>query len=435
MVSLADDFRRTGDPAAQAQARKTFVALKQLALWDGPRAYFPGIAPYKDGQWLRDGWCATHSRNYPFIVEPCVYYWECTHDAEALEFAKAVADGFLAGSQRDQGELRIDPATGAFQNHVHLHTHAVWGVAHLGAVLHEARYIEWARKTYEFVLSQGTDFGWYPEFIPQGEYRTEICVVGDMLGIGAWLARAGLPHYWDHVERTVRNELRRSQFFITPEFERLFRQIHADKSADTIAQALRDLKRIEGGFVAQATFNDWVSYPDNPKLGTPGLGQNGIQMMGCCSPEGMHGLWEAWNGAVEELEGRVVVNMAISRDHPAAKVTAYRPADGRIEVLAKQAGTYLVRPPDWADLQRLQLVRGGRSQPIAMGGPAKAYVQVDGVESGETLVLTWPVPCFRQSFSPNSVPNRSETVTVRWLGNEVRSVEPRGKYLPMFVAE
>jgi hypothetical protein len=435
MYSLAEEFQRTGDVAVKQRARKTFLALKGLALWDGPRAYYPGIAPYKEGKWLRDGWCAEHARNYPFVVEPCVRYWECTGDQEALQFAKAVAEGFLAGSQKDQAEIGIDAKTGAFQKHVHLHTHAVWGVAHLGVVANEPRYLDWARKAYEFVLANGTDFGWYPEFIPQGEYRTEICVVGDMMSLGAWLARGGMPHYWDHLERTVRNELRRSQFFLTPEFVSLFREIHKDKPASAVRQALDDLRRLEGGFVAQATFNDWVSYPDNPKLGTPGLGQNGIQMMGCCPPEGMRGLWEVYYGAVEERDARVLVNMAVRRDHPAAKVTAYRPEDGRIDVAARKAGAYWLRPPAWADRQAVRLVRDGKLQPVVWGGEAAAYVVCDGVRSGEDLTLSWPVPRFTQTFVPQGVPGRKPTVAVRWVGNEVRDVQPRGKYLPMFTAK
>ncbi|NUQ65552.1 MAG: hypothetical protein HUU20_24045 [Pirellulales bacterium] len=432
LMSLAEEFQRTGDARTKDRARKTFLALKGIALWDGPRAYYPGIAPLKDGQWLREGWCAEHARNYPFIVEPCVRYWECTGDPESLEFAKAVTEGFLAGSQKDQAEMRIDPQTGAFQKHVHLHTHAVWGVAHLGAVVKEPRYIDFARKTYEFVLANGTDFGWYPEFIPQPEYRTEICAVGDMASLAAWLARSGLPHYWDHLERTVRNELRRSQFFLTPQFVGLFREIHKDKSESAVSEALEPLRRIEGGFVAQATFDDWVGYPNNPRLGTAGLSANGIQMMGCCPPEGMRALWEAYRAVVEERDGSVLVNMAISRDHPAAKVTAYRPQDGRFDVAARKPGTFLLRVPAWADRPQVQLLRGGKPGQLTWGGDADAYLVCAEVAAGEVLTVSWPVPRFTQVFIPLSVPARNQPVTVRWVGNEVRSVEPRGQYLPMF---
>jgi hypothetical protein len=330
------------------------------------------------------------------------------------------------------GVQRVNPATGEFQGHVHLHTHAAWGVAHLGAILGERRYLDWARKVHDFVVATGTDFGWYPEFLPQGEYRTEICVVGDMVSLGAWLARGGRPEYWDVVERTVRNELRQSQFALTPAFLRLFETVHRDKPRQVVERARADLRALEGGFVAQAAFDDWVSYPDNPKLGAPGLSQNGIQMMGCCPPEGMRGLWEVWTGAVEQRTEGVFVNLAFSRDHTAARVMAFRPEDGRIEVEARAASDYFVRPPlasergDWA------ATRNGAPVPAEWGGPAQAYVRWRGVQPGERLSVAWPVRAFTQSYVPRSVPGRSEPLTVHWVGSQVVSVEPRGRYLPMF---
>jgi len=428
LYRLSEEFQRTGDRQIKARTRKIFLALKKMALWDGKRAFYWGIAPYKDGQWLLRNWCQSHGRNYPWIVEPLVRYWECTGDAEALDLAKAFTEGFLDEVQPEMGNQRIDPATGAFSGHVHIHTHAVWGVAHLGAVLGEKRYLDWARKVHDFVVSVGTDFGWYPEFSPQGEYRTEICVVGDMVSLGAWLARGGYPHYWDTIERTVRNELRQSQFSLTPAFVDLFEKIHRDKPKPEVKAALKALRAIEGGFVAQATFDDWVSYP----LGAPGLNSNGIQMMGCCPPEGMRGLWEIWNGIVEPRPEGVFVNMAITHDHAAAKVQAFRPEDGRVEVTAKSAGTYFLRAPAWSDRDAWSLTRDGHAMPAAWGGPAQAYVVCKNVKRGEKLTLTWPALRFTQVFTPKSIPGRDAPVTVRWLGNQVTDVEPRGQHLPMF---
>jgi hypothetical protein len=433
LFSLSETYERTRDPADAQQAREILLALKQIARWDGAKAFYPGGGtPWRGGQWLKRGWARTHYHNYPFVVEPAVRYYECTGDREGLDLAIAFADGFLAGSQPDMGEQQIDPKTGAFKQHVHIHTHAVWGVAHLGAVLRESRYLEWARRAYDFVLAQGTDFGWYPEFIPQGEYRTEICVVGDMTSIAAWLARGGQPGLWDNVERTVRNELRRSQFSLTPAFVKLFREVHRDRPADEVRQALDELKRLEGGFVAQASFDDWVSYPGSPKLGSPGLNANGVHMMGCCPPEGMRALWEAWNGVVETTAASVQVNLCLTRDHPAVRVQACRPECGRLEVTAKQFGSYLLRPPAWANHESVQLVRNGKPCPMAWSGPGNAYVLCPEVRPGDALVLMWPVPRFTQTFVPQSIPDRKAPLTVRWVGNEVVGVEPRGKHLPMF---
>lgn len=434
LITLCELYVRNGDPRARQRARQVFEALRRLAQWDGEKAWYPGIAPWKDGQWLRAGWCEYHSRNYPFIVEPLVHYWETCGDEEALALARAFADGFLAGSQPDMGTQRVDAVTGAFTGHVHCHTHAAWGVAHLGAVLGEKRYTEWARQVYEFTRSHGTDHGWYPEAIPQPEYRTEICVVGDMISLGAWLAQAGAPRYWDHLERTVRNTLSRSQFFLTDAFLELFHRLHAGKPRVVIAQALRELRRLEGGFVAQAAFDDWVSYPGDPALGAPGIANNGIHMMGCCPPEGMRGIWEAWRWGIVERGDEVIVNLALSREHPAARVTACRPEDGAYEVAVLRSAHFLLRPPAWAARDQVTLTRNGATQVVTWGGADNAYVVCPEVQVGDVCRLAWAAPTFRQTFVPTSVDGRHDPLTFQWVGNQVADVSPRGRSLPMFGA-
>ena len=432
LITLSDLYASDGDAGARLQARRVFEALRRLAQWDGARAWYMGIAPWKDGQWLMENWCQQHGRNYPFIVEPLVHYYECCRDEEALALARAFAEGFLAGSQPDMGTQRVDPQTGAYTGHVHLHTHGLWGVAHLGAVLGERRYVEWARTAYEFTLRQGTDHGWYPEFVPQQEYRTEICVVGDMVSLGAWLAQGAAPAYWDQLERTVRNTLARSQFFLTAPFVALFRQVHADEPAWVVEQALRELRRLEGGFVAQAGFDEWVSYAGRPKLGAPGLGNNGIHMMGCCPPEGLRALWEAWRWGVVEADGEVRVNLALTREHPAARVAAWRPEDGGYEVAPLRRARFLLRPPAWADRDAVQLARNRQAAPIVWGGPQDAYVVCADAQVGDVLRLSWPVPAFTQSFVPASVPGRTAPVTFDWRGQQVVAVSPCGVHLPMY---
>lgn len=428
LVTLSETYRRTNDPADLRRAKRIFLALKQLAHWDGPRAFYPGgPTPWKDDQWLRTGWAAEHCHNYPSVVEPFVRYYECTGDREGLDCAVAFAEGFLAGSQPDMGACRVDPQTGSFSGHVHTHTHAIWGVAHLGALLNEPRYLDWSRRAYDFVVASGTDYGWYPECI--GSQLSEICVVGDMTSMAGWFARSGRPEYWDHVERTVRNEIRRSQFFLTPAFLKLFYNLHKDKQPGVVDAALADLRKLEGGFVAQSAFDDWVGFPD--WMGKPGrLG--GVHMMGCCPPEGMRALWEAWTGAVETNGTLVQVNLCLTRDHPAARVKAYRPECGRIEVTARCPGDYLLRVPSWAARSAVQVRRNDASAEVLWGGPANAYVRCAGVRSGDRLTVTWPVPVFSQTFAPTGLSGGKAEITVRWIGNEVRGVTPRGKFLPMF---
>mgnify|MGYP005839288827 CR=1 FL=1 len=428
---LSETYKLTGDVKIRKETRKIFEALMSIAQWDNGKAWIPGIVPYKDGKWLTEGWCDVWQHNYPFIVEPLVRYWECTGDEDGLDLARAFTEGFLANRQPDMGDVRINPETGAFTGHVHVHTHAMWGVSHLGMLLKEKRYLDWVEKAYQFVVSRGTDYGWFPEFIPQDEYRTEICVVGDMISNASWLARGGKPNYWDDVERIVRNELRLSRFELTPQFMEFFAKLHHDKETKAVDDAIRELRRIEGGFVAQSTFDDWVSYPSDD-MGKAGLFRNGIQMMGCCPPEGMRGIYEAWLGAVEETPDGVYVNMSFNHENNAADVISYAPSTGRLDVTAKKNSTFFLRPPSWSQRETVHALLNGKPADIKWSGAQNAYVRFDNVQKGEKLTLEWQVPQFTQTFNALSIPSRTTQLRVHWLGNTVQSVTPSGKYLPMF---
>ena len=430
MMLLANDFAATGDEADRARARKLFEGLKSLAVWDGPRAYYPGGGvPVKDGQYLTEGWAEHHSKNYPSIVEPCLEYAELCGDEEAVDFAVAMAEGFLASSQPGQDELRIDPETGAFGGHVHLHTHALIGVARLGILTGDERYLDWAEQAYDFIRHHGTDYGWYPEFIPQHTHGAETCVVGDMVALGVWLGQRH-PHCFDHVARTVRNYLRLNQFFLTDDFVALFGRLHADKPREVVAAALDELRKLEGGFVSAPAPDDWVRYPDT--LGATGRSANGIDMMGCCPPEGMRALWEAWRWTVQELPGGVRVNLPFHRDHPAARVTAGAPEQGWVRVEPRREGDVQVRPPAWATRGEVTVQRSEQPAPVQWSGPDDAYVTCTNVKVGETLQVHWPVPVFVQRQTLTSVPGRELDLTIQWEGDEVEALDPCGQHLPIF---
>lgn len=430
MMLLTDDYNQHPDPGARAQARRIFEGLRAIAAWDGERAYYPGGGvPVRDGQVFREGWAEDHSRNYPTIVEPCLVYGQACGDEEAIAFAVAMAEGFLAGSQPGQKEMRIDPETGAFEGHVHLHTHALIGVAHLGVVMDEPRYLDYAQNAFEFIRRHGTDYGWYPEHIPQHQHGAETCVVGDMTSIALWLAHRH-PHYFDHAERTLRNYLRRCQFFLTERFVVLFERLHRDKSVAEVEAALQALRQLEGGFVSAPAPDDWVKRDQT--LGVAGRYQNGIDMMGCCPPEGMRALWEVWSHAAQARGDCVRVNMCLSRNTEAVRVTAGAPEQGWMRVEPKTRTRYEVRPPAWADRATVALTRNGQPVPVVWGGPGGAYVICDAGKPGETLELHWRVPAFVQCQRMLSVPGQEFDLTVQWEGNEVEAVDPMGKYLPLF---
>ena len=186
--SLSEEYKRSHRAQDRQMARRSFLALQKLAEWDTGRAYYPGGS----GAWLDGKWVKPQLPTA--AVEPIVSYWEATGDAEALSFARAVADGLLADSELlPKTNARILP-DGEFHGHMHSTLHGVWGVAHLGAVLKEPRYVEWAKNVYDYAHRFGPGTGWMQAALWSDGVRelSETCATSDMVSIASWIARAGL---------------------------------------------------------------------------------------------------------------------------------------------------------------------------------------------------------------------------------------------------
>jgi hypothetical protein len=415
--STAERYLLSGDEREHHLCRRLVEGLKRLATRRGNLAWYEGgLAAWRDGKWLLP--CQHHA---PTILDALVRYWEISRETDVLEFAEAMAEGILADVQTSIGVSRIEPDGSHRSSNCHLVMRTTCGVARLGAVTSNSRYIEWARRVYEFTRSGGTDWGWCHEnFVdPQYRYHSETCVTGDMAECAVALAQAGYPEYWDHVERIARNYLPEAQFFLTPEFEALYRKTHAEKKPAEVEKGLQMLRKFEGGFVARLRPNDWVY-----RYGRVWE----MNMMGCCPPEGMRALYLAWLNTVVEEEGAVHVNMALDRESPTARVTTEAPQRGRLAVEALKAADYFVRPPSWAPQGEVRAFLNGK--PFAADWH-RGYLRFRGVKAGDKLQLEHPMPLFTQRI-PIGCERSEEFYDMHWIGNDVHEVLPRGEHLPIF---
>jgi hypothetical protein len=401
---LVGSYLRDRDPADLALARKLILGLRSLTSWDGGRAFYPGgLGGWREGKWLFTG-C---SNLYPCILDAVAGYLEAAPDKEILDFARAFAEGMMAGLQENLGANRIreDGSFGGVNSHLHMR--AVLGVARLGALTKNARYLEWARKVYDWLMTQGTDWGWFPE--SPGTANSETCATGDMVALAACLAGAGYTRYWDDVDRFVRNYCREAQFFPTPEYEALYRSMHP--AASESGEGIRQAGDFKGGFVARLTPNSLTMV-------------NHMSMMGCCPPEAMRALAVAWRNVVTETEDGVFINLGFDRDAPKARVVSFAPSPGRLTVIARKAATFYLRPPSWAARDGVHAFRGSAEVPPVWKGE---YVTFRTVKPDQELTITWPLIRFKQTVSAGG-----GNYTYEWLGNTVVSVDPPGKGLPLF---
>lgn len=423
LQSMAEDFRRTGNEESKQLARKVMLRLKKLAVY--PRAdvcYFAtGMgAVHQDGTPVPNGWNAMPAP----IVEPLVNYYLACGDAEALEFARAYAEGIMAAAQ--PGGIQIQPDGDIQGGHSHTTMHALWGIAHLGAVTGEDRYTDFAKRSWDFMLSRGTGAGWFPA-LPGGFATDETCLTSDMMSNAAMIARGGHPEYFDYVERCLRNRISPGQFLVTPEFEAEYRRVNAACGEEKVEQGLEQVRCLQGAVRSYCGLTD----VENTLLkGTYHI------LAGCCAPEGLRAIYTTWSHVIDRYPASklgpagVYVNMSFNRESPWGRVVSFLPENGRLTVKAAVADTFFLRPPHWAPRDQVQAFVGTQAVPVKWSG---AYVEFPGVKPGDELTITYPLLHFQheaggswKQFAPGA------TVTYEWLGNTVIGVDPAPEKTPMF---
>jgi hypothetical protein len=427
LYALAEDFRQTGNPESKAMARKIMLRLKSVAVFPAAdRCYLPaGMGALKqDGSVVSNGWNKVPAP----LIEPLLHYHLATGDQEALEFARAYADGIMAGSQ--PGGIRIGENGHFDGGHGHGTLHALWGVAHLGALTGEEKYQAFAKRAFDWMLTQGTGTGWFPAGPEFATDCNETCCVSDMITHAALIARSGHPEYFDYLERYFRNYISNLQFIVTPEFERYYRGLHPDKDPALVAKGLEDLRKFQGGIVGGSGLNDF----ENVLLGRT----SGFAMFGCCAPEGMRAIHTAWTNVIDRLPesklgpAGVYVNLGLGRESKWGRVSSGFPDQGRLTVKAAARDTFFIRPPHWAPREQVRAFAGER--PIAVNWSG-AYVRFDAVAPGDELTVTYPLLSFTHKVSGLWKKAPDLTLTFQWLGNMVVSADPAATETPLFTGK
>jgi hypothetical protein len=421
LLALSEDFRRSGNEASKSTARKIMLRLKRLAKYpSSDKCYFAaGMGMVKqDGTPIPNGWNVQPAP----LVEPLVNYYLATGDKEALAFARAYAEGIIAGAQ--PGGIRFE-ADGRFVGHGHATMHALWGIAHLGLVTGEPRYVDFVRRAWDYWLSQGTGTGWFPA-APQHP-SDETCCLSDMMSCAAVIARAGHPEYFDYTERYLRNIISNRQFVMTPAFVATYRRLNAGHSESDIRGGLATLEKFQGGILSYSGLNQW----ENDLLGATYW-----ELAGCCVPEGMRAIYTSWSNVIDRLEtsslgpAGVYVNICLGRESKWGRVVSFFPDTGRLTVAAGVKDTFFLRPPHWAPRDKVRAFVDGKAVPLKWSG---SYVQFDNAAPGNELTITYPLVQFTHEVSGIWPSKPNLKVTYRWLGNMVTSVDPPPTKTPLFL--
>jgi hypothetical protein len=433
LLSLSETYARTGDVASRKLARKMFLALQRLASWDSGRAYFAGH-PWHGNDRIGGGPAPSAA------LEPIVRYWETTGDPEALKLSMDLADGMIASAELEAAadahsitsRLYVSPS-GEFHGHMHSTLNSVWGVAHLGTVQANSRYINWAKEVYDYAAQFGTGTGWMSAALWDNPVReqSETCATADMISLASLIARAGFSDYWDHVERMFRNYVQPFQFFATQEYEAMYRELNKDKGEAEVRAGLVRMGELQGALWGGPAPNDRINWIASSKQYGPYGTPFGIAALyGCCMAEGMRALYTVWSSVVTANREGIFVNLSLNRESEWARVISSLPEQGRIDVIPHKPGSYFLRTPSWAPRSKVRVARGGREIPVEWGGPGLGYVHLKAVQPKEVLTLVYPLVTQKQVIG--IWPTKPDLkLTILWNGNTVNDMEPRGKGLPV----
>jgi hypothetical protein len=303
---------------------------------------------------------------------------------------------------------------GSFDHHSHMRGHNGWGMAHVAYLTKNPELIAWSKRLLDFFLVHGTDYGWIPES-QTSPRRSETCAVADVIDMAIYIAQCGYPEYWDVVDRFVRNYIREAQFFITPDYEKLYRQLHPGSDGE---KGLAIVRNLQGGFLGAMGVYDRCYAKDE------------LDMMGCCVPEGMRALHGAWLNTIVSGKDGIRINMSFAHDSKEAEVLSYLPDVGRMRVKSKVSNKYWLRPPSWVQKDKVKTYLNGKEQPLEW---VDSYVYLKDVKKGAVIDLVYPLVSFIQKqVVKNAEGEPDRNITVSWLGNTVVKLEPTGKQLPTY---
>lgn len=411
-------------------ARRLFEGMEALCTRENGRAYYRyGMCFFNESK------CSEGYRgHYPVVFSGLCEYWLVSGDQRCWNLMTELAEGFVCDLQPDH----LHRTDGGIDGHNHVQLHAVRGIAQFAYLSGEPRYLSWVKAIYNFYRKWALDTGWLPEIRDSDVHcnHSETCLNGDMFETALWLALAGYDELWDQLDRSLRNYFCWAQFELTEKVLNWYKDIHADKTPEQIAEAVAILKDLEGGFISAVTPNDYVFdvYPGSNHFGHVKWHDKEIafDMMGCCPPEGMRAIYYAWKYAQHTDKNGVTVYLPIDSESAEAKVTSELPNKGKLCIQMKVGSSLRVRVPAWACREQVQLKVNGDYHQVVWGGKANQYVCVDGLLPTDEVIVEYPLVEFNQRVTVTYCDQEPQEYCYHWIGNTVVYVEPEGKYLPLY---
>ena len=411
-------LEQPGHAEAEQRTRELVRGLRGLVVqrrtatfWSGDWALPEKVYEFPGDVYLRDGGFVPERvtgrgeeciRNAVLLM-PLAVRADLFKDEVALDVAEGIANHLL-------GLSRYFNWKGEFFGHVHS---AVWfaaGLARLGRITNNLRYVTRANDIYRYVLGLSSPFGWVPEYAqwrPINEEHCETCCIKDMIECGFELIDCGYD-YWDVINKFTRNQLAEQQIqdgsFVGVDNTRDDKDGHTWRAMD---------ERVVGGWSGGAE-------PNSLSLA------RFRSIAGCCVGTAPQALEMVWQRIVTHRDGTLHVNLPMTHTSALADVAIGYPNAGWLRVTAKMPGTYLVRVFDWMG-PCLELTVDGVRRPVVF---ADGCVCCEDLRAGQVMTLAHPL----QETVRNETARGTE-YRVTWRGPDVVRMDPPGLPLKLYQRE
>jgi hypothetical protein len=364
---------------------------------------------------------------------------DCSGDERALDFAGKLARFVM--KPKFWGGFS-NPASGNGREHGHSDSHfharamTLRGLLEYGLVANDAFACDFVRCSYEQMRSSGIpEIGYIPTFMgaeptedmdrkgPANPFLMEGCFLGDLVALTVKLSESGYGDYWEDADRVIRNHLVESQVTDRGLLERLV--AHApERQAEMKAGLVPGQDYLGDDIIDRALGIFWS--------GIQADGVHGHWIMQCCTANGSHGLYMAWDAITRPAagepstcdDGHAQINLFLNRAAPWLDIHSYLPYEGRVIIRNKTANRISVRIPPWVNRRRLEITLNGELISPAL---VSHYIDLRGIRPGDVTELRFPMVEQVITRTAYAATPEETAYTIRMRGNTVMELTPQNE--------
>jgi hypothetical protein len=362
------------------------------------------------------------------LIQAPANYYRLTGYEPAKELSQKIINCVRYHGKNFDSEGRfLDQGSPLF----HGNTCALLSMMDFAMATNDTDLMKFVEKSFKWARKQGSStVGFYPEFADPNHPSSESCAVADMIVIALKLSKAGIGDYWDDADRWIRNQFAEAQlskieWIYSPEFLKREKKQDDDDSDKNggrqrpVAPGTRTYDRVPernlGAFAGFATPNDWAG--------------NGF-IMPCCTANGARTVYYIWESILDYDKGRLKVNLLLNRASPWVDIYSYIPYEGQVRLRIKKPCTEIkVRMPEWIaeNSPDVKCLIDGKPSKFSWKG---RYIDLGVANPGDIVTITFPIS---ERTVKEKIVKKDYTLVIR--GNTVISIDPPGKYCPLYQRE